>query len=821
MTEVSILQDALEREMIQKGCERYQRRQEKLSPSQREVPHQIITEALPKVSKNIIYRLEKDFERFNKGYGKKSQWYEELIDQDPDTLAYISLNACYESVLKSYSLTGCLTAIGARVELEVWADELKQYDRGLFKRLVNQVTRDHSSERYRIKAARIIATKAGFKFEKWDRSKKVHVATPLLNSVLEMSDIFEIITTEKDLKTHRTLSLTDNAAGILSERLFSASWAEPMYGPLVIPPKPWEAFDTGAYQDDMLSSLVPLVRKSTSEQRRAIERDFQREREPLYVRAINALQATPLRINKRVLEVLDHCTQEKLRFAKFPELEPPQFPKLPEDFDSLPEKQQQQLKWDQKDWHVKKREALSNLVVIHDDLKTAYKMSEVGQFFLPWNFDFRGRMYPISHFNYQRDDHIKALFEFARGKTVAEEDRGWLAVHLANVGDFEKVSKAPLEDRIQWVEDNEDWLCLINDNPIGTVDLWIKADKPFQFLAAIFAYFSNEDVCHLPVSLDGTNSGVQHYSLATRNSKDASMVNLIPSQTCQDVYQNVADQVIEDLHLDGSDEAKQWLAFGITRSTVKRNVMTYGYSSVERGFGDQIMEDLMQPLQRNVNYGELKEHPFGGPKEQESAARFLAAFNYKAIAKVISSVSEGMKFLQSYASALARENKSVRWTSPSGFPAVQRYTKPDVKRVKIFLYDRQAQLLKQTRVTLNGVGVKYDTRKSRAGIAANVVHSWDAAHMHLVIVTALDQPNPIEDFFMIHDSFGTAVADTWRFYHCIRFGLVGMYEDNCVLSNFEIECRNRLSNPDTDLLPVPIKGDLDIRVVLNSEYCFS
>ena len=94
MTEVSILQDELEREMIQKGCERYQRRQEKLSPSQREVPHQIITEALPKVSKNIIYRLEKDFERFNKGYGKKSQWYEELIDQDPDTLAYISLNAC-------------------------------------------------------------------------------------------------------------------------------------------------------------------------------------------------------------------------------------------------------------------------------------------------------------------------------------------------------------------------------------------------------------------------------------------------------------------------------------------------------------------------------------------------------------------------------------------------------------------------------------------------------------------------------------------------------------------------------------------------------
>ncbi len=821
MTKVNKVQVELEDDMIQRGRERYLRRQEKLSPSQREIPHQKITKALPKVSKDIVNRLKKDFQRFDSGCGKKSQWYEELVDQDPDTLAYISLNSCYESVINRNSLAGCLTAIGARVELEVWADELKRYDKGLFKRLVHQVTRDHSSDRYRLKAARIIASKAGFKFEKWDRGKRVHVAAPLLNAVLEVSGIFEINIYEKNLKTHRTISLTSEAEDILKERMFNASWAEPMFGPLVIPPKPWEAFDTGAYQDDMLSSLVPLVRKSTSEQRRAIERNFQKEREPTYVRAINALQATPLRINKRVLDVLKYCVEKKIRFYKFPELEPPVFPKLPKDFQSLPEKQQNQLKWDQKDWHVKKREAISNLAVLTDDLRTADKMSEFGQFYIPWNFDFRGRMYPVSHFNYHRDDHVKALFEFANGKVVAEEDRGWLAVHLANVGDFSKISKASLEDRIQWVEDNDDWLCRINDNPFETHNLWAKADKPFQFLAAVFAYYSDEPVCHLPISLDGTNSGVQHYSLATRNSKDAAMVNLIPSDTCQDIYQSVADRVIEGLRLDGREEARKWLEFGITRSTVKRNVMTYGYSSVERGFGDQIMEDLMQPLQRDVHYGKLQEHPFGTLRDQERYARFLAKFSYEAVQEVISSVAQGMKFLQSYAHALARENKSVRWTTPSGFPAVQRYTQPDVKRVKIFLYDREAKLLKQTRVTLNGMGSKYDTRKSRAGIAANVVHSWDSAHMQIVIVTALDQPEPIKDFFMIHDSFGTTVSETWKFYHCIRLGLVDMYEDNCVLGNFEIECRNRLSDPDMDLAVIPPKGTLDVRVVLDSEYCFS
>lgn len=822
MTLVTEQQAQLEQEMIQRGHERYKKRQEKLPPSQREIPHQSITEALPQVASTIVKYLREDEQRFDSGRGRKSEWYDMLVDQDPDTLAYIGLNQCYETVLKQNSLAGCLSMIGSRIELEIWADGLKEHDSSLFKRLVSQVTRDHSSERYRIKAARIIASKAGFKLDKWGRADKVKVASPILSAILEASDIFEVVTTEENLKTHRTIGLTDHAEDLLKQRMFNASWAEPMLGPLVVPPKPWTSFESGAYQDDILSALVPLVRKATTEQKRAIERDFERRKEPLYVKAINALQNTPLRINKRVLEVLEHCAEEKLRFGKFPELEPPEFPKLPEDFEDLPEKTQRQLKKDQKDWHVKRRESVANMVVMNDDLKTAHRMCEFDHFFLAWSQDFRGRMYCISHFNYHRDDHIKALFEFANGKPVKEEDRGWLAIQLANVGDFDKISKASLDDRIQWVLDNEDWLRKINDDPIGTIDLWSVADKPFQFLAAIFAYFSEDELCHIPISLDGTNSGVQHYSMAMRNEADAKMVNLVPGDKCQDVYQDVANQVIKDLEADGSEDSQRWLDFGITRSVVKRPTMTYGYSAIERGFGDQIIEDLMQPLQRDVNYGKLKKHPFGDNRDQERYARYLAKFIYQAVQKVISSVAKGMEFLQSYADALAREGKSVRWTTPSGFPAVQRYTKPDVKRVRIFLYDREAKMPKQTRFTLHGLGPKYDTRKAKAGIAPNVVHSWDSAHMQLSILTALDQPgDPIKDFFMIHDSFATTAADTWRFYHCIRHAMVDMYEDNCLLQNFENECRNRLANPDMDLLPVPEKGTLDVRAVLESEYCFS
>ena len=819
MTTVYEQQHKLEEQMIQRGQERYKRRQEKLSPSQREIPHQEITKVLPIVAQRIIDLIDEDRKRFDSGRGRKSEWFDTLVDQDPHKLAYIGLNSCYETVLKQNSLAGCLTSIGTRIELEIWADELKDFDKSLFKRLVAQVTKDHSSERYRLKAARIIASKAGFQFKKWGRAEKVKVASPILSAILEAVDVFEVVTVEENLKTHRTIGLTDQAEDLLKQRQFDASWAQPMFAPSLIPPKPWSAYDTGCYQNETLAALVPLVRKATAEQRRAIERNFETEGEPLYIKAINALQATPFRINRRVLDVLDYCVTEKVRIPKFPELEPPEFPKLPDNFEDLDQKEQFQRKRDQKDWHIKRRESVANLVVMNEDLKTAYRMSEADQFYCGFSFDFRSRMYPVCHFNYHRDDHIKALFEFARGKPVAEEDRGWLAIHLANVGDFEKVSKASLDDRIQWVLDNEQWLKLVNDDPKGTVDLWTLADKPFQFLAAVFAYFSDDPVCHLPISLDGTNSGVQHYALALRSSEDGHMVNLLPSDKCQDVYQTVANQVIQDLTEDGSEEAQKWLEFGITRSTVKRNVMTYGYSSIERGFGDQIIEDLMQPLQRDVNYRLIPEHPFGNAREQEQYARFLAKFNYQAVQKVISSVAKGMAFLQSYADALAREGRSVRWTTPSGFPAVQRYTKPDVKRVRIFLYDREAKMPKNTRMTLNGTGPLYDTRKARAGVAPNFVHSLDAAHMHLTICHALD--HGIQDFFMIHDSFGTNAADTWTFYQNIRNAIVDMYEDNCVFENFEIECRHRLSNPDMDLASIPQKGDLDVTSVLESEYCFS
>ena len=87
------------------------------------------------------------------------------------------------------------------------------------------------------------------------------------------------------------------------------------------------------------------------------------------------------------------------------------------------------------------------------------------------------------------------------------------------------------------------------------------------------------------------------------------------------------------------------------------------------------------------------------------------------------------------------------------------------------------------------------------------------------ILMALD--NGVTDFFMIHDSFATTCADTWTMYHCIRHAFVDQYESGCFFEEIREQVKQRVSDPMMDLPPVPTKGVLDIRGVLESEYCFS
>lgn len=826
----------LEREntMIDNCRERFLKRQEgNLSPSTQNNPQKLITEAMTRVADAIQKRISVEE---NSG-ARNHCWYQDIKGLDVDMLAYLALNTCMDSVGLKSSLTSCISRIGQRIELEHWSAGLKAHDSKLAKRIECQVTKAHSSTKYRTKSARIIASKAGYSLETWLPTRHVKAATPLINAVLEHSGIFDIWEKSSQKRTMKKMGLTPEATLALANMDHKASWLEPMFAPMIVPPTKWTKFDSGCYRDAVLAEQVPLVRMATHSQRKAIEHDIAKagSEGPEYLQALNAIQATPLRINAYIVEAVAWAWDTDADVGtSFPAKKIMEKPPVPANWDGLTDYAKKGYSLNCREINEINRDTVSQAIVMTQDLQSAKDLLQFDEFYLPWNLDFRGRCYPIPHFNYHRDDHVKAMFELSNTKPMTEDGASWLAIHLANVGDFDRVSKKSFQDRERWTNDNSAWLCEIGRDFKKTACDWGRADKPFQFLAACHAWsqwveFGVLYHCPIPTALDGSNSGCQHYSAASLDERDGALVNLTPSESPRDIYQTVADlatqKVQEIAKVSGDDQAsaKAWLVYGISRKVCKRNTMTYAYSSGVYGFGEQLVSDVMTPLGKQVLEGGLTCHPFGDTTEETSkAAKFLAKINMEAIREVISSAAAGMEFFKTIAGALAHEGKPVRWTTPTGFTAVQKYSDFDMKKVKLYLHDRKTHVDKRTQVTVReSPKSSINKRKSKAGISPNFIHSMDSSHLMRTVMLLKD--NGVTDFFLIHDSFASTPPDTDLVYVAVRAAFVDMYDGFCMYQKFLDEARQQLSVQGCESLEVeiPKKGTLDLNLILQSEYCFA
>ena len=865
--EMRTLEIEREKDMVTKGRDRFLMRQEgNLNPTTQNNPQKLISGAMSRVADAIRSRILKE----ETSGARKYCWYEDIKGLDVDLLAYLALNTCMESISLKASLTSCISRIGQRIELEHWSAGLKAHDSKLSKRIETQVTTSHNSTKYRVKAARIIAAKESrchacsgsgsievkgdtslltcskcsgkgtldpYVSEPWVPTRQVKAAAPLINAVLEFSGIFDVWEKSTPKRTMKKMGMTQEASLALADMDHKASWLEPMFAPMIVPPTIWTAFDTGCYRDAVLANQVPLVRMATPTQRKALKHDISKAgpEGPEYLQALNAIQATPLDLNSYVVDAVDWAWTTGADVGDaFPHRAEMAVPPVPDNWDVLSDSAKKGYSIKCREIHEKNRDIRSQTAVMKQDLESARDLESFEEFYLPWNLDFRGRCYPVPHFNYHRDDHIKAMFQLGTTQQMTPDGGTWLAIHVANLGDFDKVSKQPFAARNQWTEDNSDWICRVGQDFKGTVDLWSKADKPFQFLAACNAWAKWKEYgllyhCAIPTSLDGSNSGCQHYSAASLDEKDGALVNLTPSESPQDVYQSVADLVLAKVTADAQVEdehqvfAKAWLKYGVTRKVCKRNTMTYAYSAVVYGFGEQLEADVMVPLATLVLKGQLEVHPFGETTyENAQAARYLAQINMDSIRQVIRSAADGMEFFKAIAGALAHEGKPVRWTTPTGFIAYQKYTDFDMKKVKLFLHDRVTHVEKRMQITVRERSkTKIKKRKSKSSISPNVIHSMDSSHLMKTVLLLKEQG--VVDFFLIHDSFAATPAETDLVYGAVRLAFIEMYDGFCMYQKFLDEANQQLSTAGRDSLNVtiPKKGNLDLWKILESEYCFA
>lgn len=811
--------------MITEGRDRYLKRSEKITTTSiQNNPQKLISEVQAIVSKDLKKTIDEQKGKQN----RPLKWVNDLKDVDVDIISYVGLVSMFDAVGRNQTLTRAVATIGQKVEMEIFNMKLREYNLKLAKRIETKVTKDHSSERHRVKAAKAIASKAGFTYDKWDDKRRVIVGTPVLNSILRVSGIFDIWETTIKSRTLKKIGLLPEATTRLSELDFDESWTSPLFAPMTVKPKDWTSFNTGCYLDEALSNQVKLVKGYVSTVHiKAIQKGFDDGTIQPSIDALNAVQRTPMKLNPSIVEAVEWCWLNDKKLGKFPTRAYVEMPDHVDDFDSLSDTEKKGIRIKNRNIVIKNRQIDGQRSVMAQDLKVAKELMEYDQFYLPHNFCHRGRIYPIPHFSHHRDEHIKAMFEFANEKVVDEQAFYWIAIQVANTGDFDKVSKKPMLDRIKWVNDNADKIIEVAQDYKSSFDFWSKADKPFCFLAACQAYFKylvngEGSSSGLPISLDGSNSGIQHYSAASRQERDGSLVNLVPSNKPQDIYQEVAD-VVEDIFKQQSEDekwARVWLKFGVNRKLVKRNVMTFGYSSEIYGFKDQILEDTMRPLADEVLEGKHDTHPFG-EDQGFAAANFLAKANWKAVNQVITGASEGMKFFKTLARLLAHENKHMRWVTPVGFPVIQSYSKFTTKEIKVYLYDRTLFKNVRSQISLRDKPVKaVDKAKSASAVSPNVIHSMDAAHLLLTVLNGLQQE--IHEYFLIHDSFATTAADTQKLYKIIRSSFVELYSDFCLYQSvldYNIDQFTNLSK--VELPSIPKKGNLVLEDIKDSRYCFA
>jgi DNA-directed RNA polymerase len=501
------------------------------------------------------------------------------------------------------------------------------------------------------------------------------------------------------------------------------------------------------------------------------------------LRAINVLQRVAFTINK---PVLDFVLREG--GPPTPAVEPP-----------LIWQQEKRQEWN---------EALAHSTAFETDMVAAEAMADKEHFWVPLHIDFRGRLYGIPHFNFQREDRVRALFLFADGEPIGEEGLKWLKAHVAGAAGGEP-RKLGHYDRIKWTDANLEKLCDVGravirrDDP-ATIDWPLPKDR-YQFLAACVELAQAIDKgptfkTRLPLMFDGSCSGLQHLCAMTR-AEEGLYVNLTDAYERYDFYSLVAQRVWE-----AAPNLRHLMRGPDDREIVKQPAMSYFYGSRPGGFRKPKKYGRWRPYGMTKQIiDELKER-----KQPTKGAKELAHAIYDAIGNMVPRATEVRDFLEELARLCAKGGKPLRWTTPAGLPVINRYHEAEIEPIPVPLNGRRRRFNFV-------VGHKEDINETKAAnaVTANFVHSVDATHLQAVAIEAAAAGI---DMVCVHDCFGCIAPHAWRLKLAIHVKFVQLHRHNLLA---EVLASAQATLPKNIKLPtLPETGNLKLEGMYSNYHAF-
>lgn len=738
--------------------------------------------------------------------------YLQLVE--PIKAAYLACRVAINAASHRDSLQNCLLHIALSLEDHIHYVRFKEEAPGLEKIVAEQLDKKTRNAKHR-KAVMSRAMKAA-KIDKlqWTTSDRLKIGQALLEIVENTTGLVErirIVQGKND--TPIIVKPTEACEKWLADGHALCELLAPIMMPMIVPPKPWHSPYSGGYLTKVIRNfrLVKTFNRAYLDELGSIDM-------PSVYDAVNVVQNVAWKINTAVLSVMSDVWTSGSDIGGLPKRNNNELPNRPAGIpegvalENLPTDQQEAMKaWKATTAHVHEENARlqSKRLGMAQKLWLANKFAAEPEIYFPHQLDWRGRIYPSVPFvNPQADDSGKALLQFAEGKPLGESGAFWLAVHIANLFGIDKVS---FEDRVKWVMENEDALLDSAMRPLDGKRFWTEADSPYCALAACLEWAGyrlqgDAYVSHIAVALDGSCSGLQHFSAMLRDSIGGAQVNLVPAPKPADIYTTVAKVAQAKVDEELTEDTAPWQGGKVVRKIAKQPCMTLCYGASLRGMQDQVKSALRKLDEEN---GEA----YLEGADNHPASRYMGTVVRESIGKVVVAAKAAMDWLQGAARTAASGGLPVRWTTPAGLVVQQEYKEMIGERFKVFFGGRAVDLIVQTE------GKKLNKKKQASGISPNFVHSLDSAHLMATVNTLA--ANNVTSVACVHDSFGTHAADVDVLHVAVRQAFVEQYRED-VLKNFRDELVKQL--PDelaVQLPPLPPKGDLDLEGVMRAEYSFA
>ena len=494
--------------------------------------------------------------------------------------------------------------------------------------------------------------------------------------------------------------------------------------------------------------------------------------------------------------------------------------------------------------------------------------------------DFRGRKYTTTaYLHEQGTDLAKGLLLRADSAPIGEQGYFWLLISIASnwAGDAGredgyKTDKIPLNDRVYWVLDNEEIILSYAESPKVNQG-WMKADKPWRFLAACIELKKlrewqftvgggSEDYdyeSHLECYIDGSTNGTQHLASLTHDEVTAPYVNLVPLALPGDLYAYVAEHVwvvVEDeVSKLNKQEIKDCDNLIDTLADLKRQINEAPLKSDRR---KELITEIITYKKKNENLlrksacvywkriVDKKERrkiskrnvmtiPYGGTayglgQQVIDDARkhgieqlfimehvwgsYLGRLVYEDSKVSLKRPMQLLSVFEAAGKAAEAAGEFLSWTLPiTNFPVTQHYTEGTVKKIYV-QYGPPAGNRNSTGYYANTYQLAICFLENTKPSKKKQSQGASPNVIHSLDAAHLMLTVDMADFPVttVHDSFGCLLAHMPDLFVIIRESFVRLYKTDPLASIIK-DINGDISNVEI--------GNLDVSLILDSEYAFA